>query len=101
LTPVGKLLLLLVLAGAACRMLTGRWPWQLWAWSERSQKEAQARTLLGVSAAATREDIADAHRRLLARVHPDRGGSNEAVHQASAARDLLLARLDRNESPNR
>jgi DnaJ homolog subfamily C member 19 len=95
---MGKLLLLLVLAGAACRLLTGRWPWQLWGWSELSQKEAQARTLLGVNAMATREEIGEAHRRLLARVHPDRGGSNEAVHQASAARDLLLARLDRNET---
>jgi hypothetical protein len=95
---VAKLLLLLVLAGAACRVLTGRWPWELWAWSERSQKEAQARTLLGVNATATREEIGEAHRRLLAKVHPDRGGSNEAVHQASAARDLLFARLDRNEN---
>jgi DnaJ homolog subfamily C member 19 len=94
---VGKLLLLLVLAGAACRVLTGRWPWQLWAWSERSQKEALARTLLGLDPMATREEIGEAHRRLLARVHPDRGGSNEAVHQANAARDLLLARLDRSE----
>ncbi len=95
---MGKVLLLLALAGAACRMLTGRWPWELWAWSERSQQEAQARSLLGVNARATREELAEAHRRLLARVHPDRGGSNEAVHQASAARDLLLARLDRNEN---
>lgn len=95
---VTKALLLLMLAGAACRVLTGRWPWQLWAWSERSQKEAQAQALLGISATATREQIGEAHRRLLARVHPDRGGSNEAVHQASAARDLLLARLDRNET---
>ncbi len=95
---MGKLLLLVILAGAACRMLTGRWPWELWTWSERSQKEAQARTLLGVEAVATREAIGDAHRRLLAKVHPDRGGSNEAVHQANAARDLLLARLDRNET---
>ncbi len=98
---MGKVLLLLVLAGAACRVLTGRWPWQLWAWSERSQKEAQARTLLGVSVAATRAELGEAHRRLLARVHPDRGGSNEAVHQANAARDLLLARLNRSESPKR
>jgi DnaJ homolog subfamily C member 19 len=94
---MGKVLLLLVLAGAACRVLTGRWPWELWAWSERSQKEAQARTLLGVNGNATREEIGDAHRRMLTQVHPDRGGSNEAVHQANAARDLLLARLDRNE----
>jgi DnaJ family protein C protein 19 len=98
---MAKFLVLLVLAGVVCRVLTGRWPWQLWAWSERSQKEAQARALLGVSAMATREEIGEAHRRLLARVHPDRGGSNEAVHQASAARDLLFARLDRNENPSR
>lgn len=97
---MGKLLLILALAAAACRMLTGRWPWQLLAWSERSQHEAQARNLLGVNAAATREEIGEAHRRLIARVHPDRGGTNEAVHQANAARDLLLARLDRNETSN-
>jgi hypothetical protein len=95
---MGKLLVLIVLASCACRMLTGRWPWALWAASELSQKEALARQLLGVNAMATREDIGDAHRRLIARVHPDKGGSNEAVHQANAARDLLLARLGRIET---
>jgi hypothetical protein len=92
---LGKLLTLLLLAAIACRVLTGQWPWQLWAKSERSQAEAQARALLGVNRSARREEIVDAHRRLIARVHPDRGGSNEAVHDANAARDLLLARLER------
>ncbi|TXH33815.1 MAG: molecular chaperone DnaJ [Burkholderiaceae bacterium] len=92
---MGKLLTLLLLAAIACRVLTGQWPWQLWAKSERSQAEAQARALLGVNRSARREEIVDAHRRLIARVHPDRGGSNEAVHDANAARDLLLARLER------
>ena len=92
---LGKLLSLLLLAAIACRVLTGQWPWQLWAKSERSQAEAQARALLGVNRSARREEIVDAHRRLIARVHPDRGGSNEAVHDANAARDLLLARLER------
>jgi hypothetical protein len=40
-----------------------------------------------------REDIIDAHRKLLSRVHPDKGGTNEAVYEANAARDLLLERL--------
>ncbi len=35
----------------------------------------------------------EAHRRLLAMVHPDRGGTNEQVHEANAARDVLLAEL--------
>lgn len=94
---MGKIFSVLLLAALACRVLTGRWPWELWARSERSQAEARARALLGVSRSARREEIVDAHRRLLARVHPDRGGSNEAVHAATAARDLLLARLERTE----
>ena len=95
---MGKLIVLVVLLALACRKLTGQWPWALWQSTERSQQEAQARALLGLDRKASRADIADAHRRLLTRVHPDRGGSNEAVHSATAARDLLLARLDRTET---
>ena len=95
---MGKLVILLLLGALACRVLTGSWPWQLWQKSEQSQKEAQARSLLGVSRNATRAEIGEAHRRQIVQVHPDRGGTNEAVHQATAARDLLLARLDRIEA---
>ena len=95
---MGRLLVFALLGCVLCRALTGRWPWALWRASELSQKEAQARALLGVDRAATRVELAEAHRRLLTRVHPDRGGSNEAVHAASAARDLLLAWLDRTET---
>ena len=49
--------------------------------------------LLGVDDLATRSDIVDAHRRLIVRVHPDRGGTESLVHEANAARDLLLAEL--------
>ena len=38
-------------------------------------------------------DIIDAHRRLITRVHPDKGGTSEQVHDANAARDLLLAQI--------
>jgi len=95
---MGKLLFLVLLVSLATKWLSGRWPWQVLKDSERSQKEAMARALLGVDRKATRTDITEAHRRLLAQVHPDRGGSNEAVHQATAARDLLLARLSRQET---
>ena len=95
---MGKLLVFVLLASVLCRSLTGSWPWQLWKNSELSQQEAQARALLGVHRSATRTEIGDAHRRLLTQVHPDRGGSNAAVHAASAARDLLIARLNRIET---
>ena len=95
---MGKLIFLGLLACAVCKWTTGLWPWQILQKSEQSQKEAQARALLGVDRSATRTDIADAHRRLLTRVHPDRGGSNAAVHAATAARDLLLARIERTET---
>ncbi len=88
-----KLLLIAGLVCVVCKMLVGRWPWELIGGSARSQAETLARGLLGVRRSATREDIIDAHRRLVTLVHPDRGGTGEQVHEANAARDLLLARL--------
>lgn len=88
-----KLLALALLVSLACKLLAGRWPWELLAGDPRSTSEAKARSLLGISANAGYDDVIEGHRRLIARVHPDRGGSNEAVHEANAARDLLLARL--------
>lgn len=91
-----KLLWLIALACIAWRVFSGRWPWQpkLRAGSKApSFAQAQARAVLGLGAGAGRKEILDAHRRRLAAVHPDRGGSNEQVHEANAARDLLLAAL--------
>lgn len=96
---MGKLVALLIVAAFLTRMATGRWPWELWRDSERAQDEAQARALLGIGRNAGRDEIVDAHRRLLTRVHPDRGGTSEQVHAAARARDLLLARIDRTGPP--
>lgn len=88
-----KLLVLIALALVTWKLVTGRWPWQPKVTSGRSALRQRAQTLLGVQPEASRRDILDAHRRLLATVHPDRGGSNELVHEANAARDVLLADL--------
>jgi hypothetical protein len=96
-----KLVWLALLACVAVKMLAGRWPWELWGPGGRAAVERRAQGLLGLSAGAGYEEIIDAHRRLIARVHPDRGGSNEAVHEANAARDLLLARLGTREPDSR
>ena len=93
-----KLLWLAALVCGLVRLLTGHWPWEK-KWGElvggasRSSSQNKACALLGVAPDASREQIIEAHRRLIAMVHPDRGGTSEAVHEANAARDLLLARL--------
>ena len=56
---------------------------------------AEARALLGVGESASIGDIREAHRRLIARVHPDTGGSAELAPRVNAARDALLSDLNR------
>ena len=89
---MGTLLLFAVLGVLAWKLVTGRWPWEPKT-STRAQAVFRARKLLGVSAAASREDILAGHKRLIAMVHPDRGGTDGQVHEANAARDLLLDEL--------
>ena len=88
-----KLLWLIALACIAWRVLKGRWPWQKKPQIRQTFALAHAREVLGVPVGAGRKDILEAHRRRLAVVHPDRGGSSEQVHEANAARDMLLAEL--------
>ncbi|ABQ69144.1 molecular chaperone DnaJ [Rhizorhabdus wittichii DC-6] len=53
----------------------------------------EARRVLGVAPGADADAIRAAHRRLVARVHPDQGGSTELAGRVNAARDILLAEL--------
>lgn len=53
----------------------------------------EARALLGLPVDADAQAIRAAHRRLIASVHPDRGGTEALAAQINAARDLLLAEL--------
>jgi DnaJ family protein C protein 19 len=89
-----RLVLLALAVSLACKLLLGRWPWDyLLPRSTRSQPLFLARKLLDVRADASRTEILDAHKRLIIIVHPDKGGSNSQVHEANAARDLLLDEL--------
>jgi DnaJ homolog subfamily C member 19 len=88
-----KILWLLALAAIACKFLTKRWPWELLQGNLPSPDLTKARNLLGVKPGANRIEILEAHKALVALIHPDRGGTNEQVHEANAARDQLLARL--------
>ena len=89
---MSKLIVIAVIAVIGWKLVTGRWPWQPKI-STRKQAVFRARKLLGLRADARRTEIFEAHRRLIAMIHPDRGGTNEQVHEANAARDLLLDEL--------
>ena len=89
-----KLLTILLVVSLASKMLLGHWPWQMiGVGTGEGAAERRARALLGVGKNATYTEVIEAHRRLIARVHPDRGGTSDQVHEANAARDLLLGRL--------
>jgi hypothetical protein len=50
----------------------------------------QAEDLLGVDVNASHADIRMAHKRLMQKIHPDRGGSDALAKQINLAKDLLL-----------
>lgn len=58
--------------------------------SPGSMSEAEARRILGVPGGAGEPEIKAAYRRLMARAHPDQGGSEGLAERLNAARDRLL-----------
>ncbi|HEU4969065.1 J domain-containing protein [Sphingomonas sp.] len=85
---MGKLLTLLALAA-----LVVFW----WRGSKHRRRITmplgEARALLGVGEEDDAEAIRAAHRRIIARVHPDAGGTIELARRTNLARDVLLREL--------
>lgn len=53
----------------------------------------EAYEILGLPEGASLQDVLEAHRRLIQKMHPDRGGSNFLAAQINRAKDVLTAHL--------
>ncbi|MCM2345018.1 MAG: DnaJ domain-containing protein [Alphaproteobacteria bacterium] len=87
---------------AAIALLLALWPIGLAWWKARHSPvkpkpvqplhmtRSEALEILGLSDSATAEDIEDAYKRLIVKVHPDQQGSDWMAAKLNEARDLLL-----------
>lgn len=72
---------------------------RLWIWRQQQQKPTaaaspmtreQALAILGLDSQADAQAIRQAHQRLIARLHPDKGGSDYLAAQLNLAKQTLL-----------
>lgn len=90
-----KLVILLGLGVILFKMLMGRWVWEPKI-TAKQRVLGEARKTLGLSKNPTRAQIVMAHKEIISKVHPDKGGvggSDGAAYEANVARDLLLAEM--------
>ena len=53
----------------------------------------QARAVLDLAPNPSKQEVVDAHRRLMMKIHPDKGGSTYLAQQLNEAKGVLLKRL--------
>ena len=60
--------------------------------SEMTTEEASS--ILGIDVDASKEEIIEAHRKLIQKIHPDRGGNDYLAAKINQAKDFLLKKID-------
>ncbi len=61
--------------------------------TEAAMSVAEAREILGVANDASKQEITYAHRKLMAKLHPDKGGSTFLATRVNLAKDTLLSHM--------
>ena len=59
--------------------------------ARENMSRQQAADILGVDVDDSRDDVKLAHKRLIQKLHPDRGGSDALAKQINLAKDVLLS----------
>lgn len=57
---------------------------------KQAMSKEEALEVLGLKPEYTKEEVIQAHRRMMQKVHPDRGGSDYLAAQINQAKDVLL-----------
>lgn len=65
-----------------------------------TQSLDQACQVLGVTQPFNREQVIEAHRKLMQKLHPDRGGNDYLASQLNTAKETLLKHLEQQENSN-
>jgi hypothetical protein len=60
--------------------------------SSNQMTEKEAYDVLGLAPGATEDDVRNAHRMLMKKLHPDQGGSTYLASRVNQAKDVLLSR---------
>ncbi len=55
-----------------------------------AMSEEEALAILGLKPGATKEQVLNAHKRMMMKVHPDKGGSDHLAAQINKAKDTLI-----------
>lgn len=62
-----------------------------------AMKAEEAALVLGVAVDASADEIRTAHKKLIAQLHPDRGGTDYLAAQINDARAVLMSKIERHD----
>lgn len=98
LLPWARRLLVILRFAPLLRLLRGGGSRKSQQYTKQGTKQGMSRheavDILGLTEPFTKAEVIKAHRAMVQKLHPDRGGSNYLAAKINAAKDILLEQLD-------